>query len=153
MCTTGPTDPGARPDADRQAIVVYDPDCGFCRWSLALLLRADRGRCLRPVALGTEHADALLADLEPQRRAASWHLIGADGRRASGGAALPRVLELLPYGSGPAAAFARFPNATERGYRWVAEHRSSLSQLLPSSAKRRATDLIRARTTAQTSGR
>ncbi len=150
MYATGPTDPSARADAGGQAIVIYDPDCGFCRWSLALLLRADRRQLLRPLALGTDRADALLADLEPQRRAASWHLIGIDGRRDSGGAALPKVLELVPHGDKPAAVFARFPNATERGYRWVAEHRSSLSRLLPSSAKRRATNLIRARTSAQT---
>jgi predicted DCC family thiol-disulfide oxidoreductase YuxK len=35
------------------APVLYDPDCGFCRVTLAFLLRWDvRGR-LRPVALGT----------------------------------------------------------------------------------------------------
>jgi predicted DCC family thiol-disulfide oxidoreductase YuxK len=133
-----------------EATVIYDPDCGFCRWSLALLLRADRGRRLRPVALGTAQADELLADLQPAQRAASWHLISPDGRRDSGGAALPKVLELLPFGAGPAGVFARFPTATDRGYRWVAEHRSSLSRLLPSSAKRRASSVIRARTSALT---
>ena len=43
-----------------RAAVLFDPDCGFCRVSLALLLRWDtRGR-LRPVALGTEEAGSLL---------------------------------------------------------------------------------------------
>lgn len=129
----------------RQAIVIYDRDCGFCRWSLGLLLRADRHRRLRPLALGTAQADELLADLEPHERAASWHLVAPDGRRESAGAALPRVLELLPRGGAPAALFERFPDATARGYQWVADHRSQLSRLLPSSAKRRATALIAAR--------
>jgi predicted DCC family thiol-disulfide oxidoreductase YuxK len=129
--------------------VIYDPDCGFCRWSLALLLRADRDRRLRPLALGTEEADELLGDLEPHQRAASWHLVAADGRRDSGGAALPKVLEQLPHGRTPAGVFAQFPDATERGYRWVADHRSLLSRMLPSAAKRRATSLIRARTSAR----
>lgn len=130
----------------RQAIVLYDADCGFCRWSLGLLLRADRERRLRPLALGSEQADELLADLQPQQRAGSWHLLMPDGQRESAGAALPRVLELLPRGGTLAALFERFPGATERGYRWVADHRSQLSRLLPSSATRRATALIHART-------
>ena len=127
------------------ATVIYAPDCGFCRWSLALLLRADRGRRLRPLALGTAAADDLLGDLEPGRRAASWHLIAADGSRTSAGAALPEVLELLPGGALPAAVLRRFPGRTERAYRWVADNRSSLSRLLPSAAKRRATAVIRRR--------
>jgi predicted DCC family thiol-disulfide oxidoreductase YuxK len=137
----------ASPSAgQRQAIVIYDRDCGFCRWSLGLLLRADRDRRLRPLALGSPQADELLSDLEPQERAASWHLVRARGERESAGAALPKVLELLPRGGALAALFARFPDATEWGYRWVANHRSGLSRLVPSSAKRRATALIDART-------
>ena len=128
-----------------QSIVIYDADCGFCRWTLALLLRADRQRRLRPLALGTPEADARLADLEPEQRIASWHLVGPDGTRTSAGAALPEVLRLLPGGGRPAAALARIPGPTERGYRWVADHRSELSRAVPGSAKRRATALIQAR--------
>jgi predicted DCC family thiol-disulfide oxidoreductase YuxK len=129
-----------------QAIVIYDRDCGFCRWSLGLLLRGDRDRRLRPLALGSAQADELLSDLKPEERAASWHLVRADGKRESAGAALPKVLELLPRGDALAALFARFPGATERGYRWVTDHRSGLSRLLPSSAKHRATARIESRT-------
>ena len=107
MVATDPLHPEA--PALAEATVIYDPDCGFCRWSLALLLRADRGRRLRPVALGTEQADELLADLQPAQRAASWHLIGPDGRRHSGGAALPKVLELLPFGMDRPACSPGFP--------------------------------------------
>ena len=128
-----------------QSIVIYDADCGFCRWTLALLLRADRHRRLRPLALGTPEADALLADLEPEERIASWHLISPDGTRTSAGVALPDVLRLLPGGGRPAAALARIPGPTERGYRWVADHRSKLGRAVPGSAKRRATALIQAR--------
>ncbi len=125
-----------------QSIVIYDRDCGFCRWSLSLLLRADRHRRLRPLALGTPQADELLADLTPEQRSASWHLVSPDGRRASAGAGLPAVLVLLPGGGIPASVLARQPDLVERGYRWVADHRSKLSRVLPSSAKRRATRLI-----------
>jgi predicted DCC family thiol-disulfide oxidoreductase YuxK len=118
--------------------LLYDPDCGFCRWSLAQLLAVDRYSALRPVALGTPEADALLADLTAQERAASWHLLSPDGRRWSAGAAAPPLLRLLPGGRLPAAALASAPAITERGYRWVADHRSTLSRLIPACAKRRA---------------
>jgi predicted DCC family thiol-disulfide oxidoreductase YuxK len=126
-------------------IVLYDRDCGFCRSSLALLLCADRERRLYPVALETPQADELLADLTPEQREASWHLISPDGRRASAGAGLAAVLGVIPGGRIPAAALARAPTTTERAYRWVAEHRSQLGRWLPSSAKRRATAIIDAR--------
>jgi len=161
------------------AIVVYDPDCGFCRFSLALLLIWDRpererreavrrGRpspphrrsrwggsatpgALRPLPLGSPEADRLLADLGPEERAASWHLVLDQGAapgpprfsagaapgppRFSAGAALAPALSLLPGGRVPASLFARFPRAAERGYRWVADHRGTLGRLVPARAK------------------
>jgi predicted DCC family thiol-disulfide oxidoreductase YuxK len=130
------------PTEDARWIVLYDSDCGFCRWSLARLLALDRDRRLRPLALGTQQADTLLADLTPEQRAASWHLISPDGRRASAGAAAAPLLRALPGGRVPAAALARMPKPTERTYRWVADHRSLLSRIVPDRAKRRADDLI-----------
>jgi predicted DCC family thiol-disulfide oxidoreductase YuxK len=128
-------------DANRW-VVLYDSDCGFCRWSLAKLLALDRRSLLRPVALGTPEADALLADMGPAERAASWHLVSPDGRRRSAGAAAPPLLRLLPGGSAPAAILERAPRLTERAYWWVAEHRSWFSKLIPESAKARADQRI-----------
>jgi len=108
--------------------VLYDADCGFCKRLLGGLLRWDRDDRLTPVALQSAEADALLADLDEGERMASWHLIAPSGERTSGGAALPPVLRLLPGGRAPAAVFARFPRLTERGYRWVADHRSLFSR-------------------------
>jgi predicted DCC family thiol-disulfide oxidoreductase YuxK len=119
-------------------VILYDRDCGFCRWSLAQLLALDRRRRLWPVRLGSPEAASLLADLTPEQRAASWHLVSPDGRRWSAGAAAPPLLRLLPGGSMPAALLARAPRATERAYRWVADHRSTLSSAIPARAKRRA---------------
>jgi predicted DCC family thiol-disulfide oxidoreductase YuxK len=76
---------------------------------------------------------------------ASWHLISPAGERWSGGPALPPLLRALPGGRIPAAIFGTVPLLTDRGYRWVAEHRSGLSKFVPSSAKRRASDLVRSR--------
>ncbi len=124
---------------DRAAwTVIYDADCGFCRWSLGLLLTLDRSCRLRPVALGTPQADALLHDLPEAERAASWHLVSPRGERSSAGAAAPPLLRLLGGGRLPAAVLASMPRLTERAYRLIADHRSSLGRAIPSAAKRRA---------------
>lgn len=129
--------------------MLYDADCGFCRWSLAQLLALDRARRLRPVALGSAEADALLSDLSPEERAASWHLVSPRGERRSAGAAAPPLLRLLPGGRLPAGLLARVPGLTERSYRWVADHRSLLSKAVPGRAKDRATGRIERRAETQ----
>ena len=126
--------------------VLYDSDCGFCKWLLSGFLRWDRERSLQPLALQRPEAARLLADLEPEARMESWHLVAPDGARAaSGGEAIPLLLRLLPGGTAPAAIFARFPRLTDSGYRWVAAHRTGLSKWVPSAAKRRAGERVRAR--------
>ena len=65
--------------------LYFDQDCGFCRWTLAWVLRWDRHRRLRPVAIGNPR------DLD------SWHF-ERDGRRWSGGRAFAPLLEELPGG-------------------------------------------------------
>ena len=142
-------DPESRVEGDpvglpgeRHWAVLYDADCGFCTWLLSGLLRWDRAIRLHPIALQRPEAEDLLADLTPAERMASWHLISPTGARRSGGAALAPLLRLLPRGRVPAAAFARFPGLTGRGYRWVAEHRSQLSRWVPTRVKQQASERI-----------
>jgi predicted DCC family thiol-disulfide oxidoreductase YuxK len=135
--------PGSQPVSGvHRWTVLYDEDCGFCRWSLGVLLRADHRCQLQPVALQSPDAQAPLADLPPEERMASWHLISPAGDRSSAGAALPALLALLPGGRLPAAGLARIPGLDERGYRWVAEHRSWFGRVIPARAKKRADELI-----------
>ena len=112
------------------ATVCYDADCGLCRWCAWQLRRWDRRARLRFVALDDPRADALLHELSPDRRRSSWHLVSADGRVTSAGAAVPRVLELLPGGKPLAAVADRFPTITERAYRWIADRRERVGRLL-----------------------
>jgi predicted DCC family thiol-disulfide oxidoreductase YuxK len=125
------------------ATVIYDADCGFCRWSLALLLTVDRGK-LRPLPLGTPEANSLLSDLTVEQRKASWHLVNDTGRRNSAGAALAPALELVPGGRVPGALLHRTPHLTERAYRWVADHRGLLGRFVPARARRWADRVIAA---------
>jgi predicted DCC family thiol-disulfide oxidoreductase YuxK len=131
--------------AEHRWVVLYDADCGFCNWLLSGLLRWDRALRLHPIALQRPEADELLADLTPAERMASWHLISPTGARRSGGAAIPPLLRLLPRGPIPAAAFAQFPRLADRGYRWVAEHRSQLSKWVPMSVKQHASERVHQR--------
>lgn len=50
----------ARPPA---VTVLYDCDCGFCRWSVGRLLAWDRAGRLRPLAIQSPEGQRLLADL------------------------------------------------------------------------------------------
>jgi predicted DCC family thiol-disulfide oxidoreductase YuxK len=115
--------------------VLFDGDCGFCRWSLALILCWDRRRLLRPVALQDADADRLLTGMPEAKRMASWHLVGPDGMVLSAGSAAGPLVRLLPGGGPLAALFERFPRVTEAGYRWIAEHRSVPGRLLTKRAK------------------
>jgi predicted DCC family thiol-disulfide oxidoreductase YuxK len=124
--------------------ILYDADCGFCRWSLAQVLRLDRRHVLRPVALQDPEATALLPGKTDEERMASWHLVGADGRVYSGGAAFAQLLRLVP-GGGPAArAVARFPRLADMAYRAVADRRSFLGRLIPASSAARSRERIEA---------
>jgi predicted DCC family thiol-disulfide oxidoreductase YuxK len=131
--------------APTSLLVLYDRDCGFCAWMLALLLRRDRHRRLRPAPIQGPEGERLLAGVPRTERLASWHAVDAAGRRTSAGAALAEVLRRLPGGSAPAAVCRLAPGATERAYGWVARHRRLLSRPVPAPAKARARALVAAR--------
>jgi predicted DCC family thiol-disulfide oxidoreductase YuxK len=123
-------------------IVLYDRDCGFCRWSLGWLLRWDRRRAVTPLALQEPLADRLLADLDEEARMASWHLITPAGERMSGGVAAAPMLRLLPGGSLPGRLLGAFPAATERAYAFVRRHRGAIGRLITAGARARADAVI-----------
>ncbi len=113
-----------------EAIVLYDADCGWCRWTLAKFLRWDGRRVLSTLAIQSPAAEPFLGDMPMQQRLASWHLVTPDGRLHSGGAVFPPLLRLLPGGAPLAAVASALPGPTERTYRWIAGHRRLLSRPL-----------------------
>jgi predicted DCC family thiol-disulfide oxidoreductase YuxK len=110
--------------------LLYDADCGFCKWIVSGLLAWDRRSRLVPRALQSAEAEALLGDLTPEERLASVHLVSPEGERFSAGAAAAPLLRLLPGGAIPALAAARLPRLTSRTYDWVADHRTQLSRVV-----------------------
>jgi predicted DCC family thiol-disulfide oxidoreductase YuxK len=117
-----------------RAAVLYDEDCGFCKWSLNRILRWDRRGRLRPVAIQSEEGARLLAPVDDSIRLDSWHLALPSGEVVSAGAALAPLAELLPGGRPLAFLARRFPRTVERGYRFVADHRDRFGKLVGGEA-------------------
>ena len=127
------------------ATVLYDADCGVCVWLMGKVLAWDRRGRLRPVALVAPQAEPLVGDLGEEERMASWHIVVADGSRASAGRGLAPLLRRLPGGRPLAALAERFPRVADRGYWAVAGRRSALGRLVTAGAKRRAQERIERR--------
>jgi len=113
-----------------RTVVLYDEECGFCRWSADLLRRWDRRGLVRFAPLGSDEATELLAGLDREARFASWHAVTGEGRVYSGGAGVPELLQRLPGGWAPAALARRMPRATDRAYRVVAANRDRLGRIV-----------------------
>jgi predicted DCC family thiol-disulfide oxidoreductase YuxK len=113
-----------------RAVVLFDEDCGFCRWATGKLLAWDRRGRLRPVALQDPEAERLLTGMDRGRRMASWHLLTPDGRVRSAGRAVAPLLRLLPAGTPLAVVAESFPKTTDRLYDWISRHRERLGSLL-----------------------
>ena len=121
--------------------ILYDPDCGFCRVCVALVLTWDRERRLRPVALTSSEGKELLAGMPESEQMASWHLV-EPGRVSSAGAAFSPLFRLLPGGAPLARLADRFPKAAESGYRLVADRRSAFGRPIPAPMERWADRVI-----------
>ena len=114
--------------ADARLRILYDADCGFCRWSVARLLKADQSLCLVPVTIQSAEGQRLLAAVPVADRLASAHCVTAEGIVFSGGAAYTVVAKLVPalrHTSGLAEAM---PKVVDIGYRGVANNRRLFSR-------------------------
>lgn len=118
----------------KPAVLLYDSDCGFCRWCADKVLAWDRRGLLRPLALQDPEADAVLGGMDPAVKMDSWHLAMPDGRVYSGGAAASRLLRLLPGGRPLAALLSLSPPLTDRAYRVVARNRDRFGRLVGEQA-------------------
>lgn len=123
-------------------IVLYDNDCGFCRWSIAWALRHDAGKRLIAVPIQSPLGAELLAELDEGERLRSAHVIDEAGARRSGGAAAADVLSELA----PTRAFGRLanlaPGPTSSLYGFVASHRHGVGRFVGASARRNADQLL-----------
>ncbi len=115
---------------EQDHVLLYDADCGFCRWSLDKILARDRDRRIRAVPLQSAEADALLPGMSREKKMASWHLVTPDGTVHSAGDAFAPLMELLPRGGAMAKAAKVSPAVTGAAYRLVARNRTRFGRLL-----------------------
>ena len=125
--------------------VLYDGECGLCRFIMGSLLRWDRRRRLRPLALQTAEGIGLLPDMDEETRLASFHFVEPDGSVHSGGRALPRLLRCLPGGAPLASAMEAVQPLTDRLYDLIAHNRDKIGPHIPERWKQSATRVIESR--------
>ncbi|CAN5821023.1 hypothetical protein BH24CHL5_BH24CHL5_13530 [soil metagenome] len=126
------------PPAERLT-VLYDDDCGFCRWSVSQLRPMDRHGRLEFVPL--QHAADHPGRPDLARLAGASDLAGAihvvrpDGEACAGGAAMLEILDALPGGwlLRPWVLLPGMAALLDVGYRAVADNRNRISELLSNS--------------------
>jgi predicted DCC family thiol-disulfide oxidoreductase YuxK len=111
-------------------VLLYDRDCGFCKWSLDKILAWDRRGRLRAEPIQGAEGERLLTHMAPSERLESWHLVTPAEEVISGGAAAQPLARLLPGGLPLTFLFRSFPGLTDRAYRCVAGNRDRLARLL-----------------------
>jgi predicted DCC family thiol-disulfide oxidoreductase YuxK len=118
----------------RPVIVLYDDDCGFCRWSAERIRRLDAREALAFAPIQGEVGMELLAAVPPGLRLASMHAVTPDGRVWSGGEAVRVILAELPAGVVTSAVASMFPELTDRVYRSLARNRERFGRMLGEAA-------------------
>lgn len=117
-----------------EATLLYDADCGFCRWSSDRIRRWDRRGSLRVIPIQSSEGQTLLGDMDEERKMASWHLVGEDGVVHSAGAGAAPLFRLLPGGKPLAMMAGLFPKSTDRLYRLIARNREKFGRMLGEQA-------------------
>jgi predicted DCC family thiol-disulfide oxidoreductase YuxK len=111
-----------------QAWLLYDADCGLCKFAVARVLELDRRHRFRPLALQDPRAAELLPGMTEEERMASFHIVEADGSIDSAGEGLEALFPPLK----------RVPRLASRGYWLGANNRDRLGKLIPDAARRQA---------------
>ena len=125
-------------------LVFYDEECGYCRWSVAQLLRFDRDQRLRLIAIQSPEGERLLADVAPELRLASAHLIDGDGQLFSGGDAAAPIAAALPRLAPTAPLLGRLSGPVNASYKLIAANRERIGRLVGVSSRERADRAIAA---------
>jgi predicted DCC family thiol-disulfide oxidoreductase YuxK len=116
-------------ESRRDHALLYDDDCGFCKFCVRTMLRLDEGERLKPVAIQSDEGKRLLTEVPEDKHLDSFHLVTPGGKVLSAGEAAAPLATLLRGGSIPARAFGKYPDQTEGIYRWVARNRSTFGRL------------------------
>jgi predicted DCC family thiol-disulfide oxidoreductase YuxK len=108
----------------QQILLIYDGECGFCRWGMHMIARLDHHGVFRYCPFGSAIAESYLAELPPTERYASFHA-HREGVLHSATAAAKLTLEQLPFGR--IAVALGWHNV----YPLIAANRGRLGRLFP----------------------
>lgn len=123
-----------------EPVLVYDDACGFCTWWADWVAARAPIKTVGFAALSSERRARLPADVEQ-----CVHLL-ADGQVFSCGEAVEETLRRLDFvpswigEPGPIRRSRPYRRVRERGYRWVADHRETLSKIVSTTAGAGDTD-------------
>lgn len=112
-------------EGDRPWVVVYDGTCAVCNRAVNAIRDRDRDARFELLPYQNQGVRRRFPDIPPGDFERAVQLIGADGVRWQGAAAIERILGILPRGRAIAWLF-RLPLArpiADRAYRWFARHR------------------------------
>ena len=117
----------------RRPILLYDGSCGFCRRSVAILVRLDPERRVARVDMTSALAGSLMTTISPERRRQSLHVIRPDGRVLHAGVALRAVLcQVQPEARWRSVGYwPLVPLLIDRAYDLVAALRGPLGRVTP----------------------
>lgn len=110
--------------ADAPLRLLYDAECGFCRWSVARLLVADKNTRLLPITIQSPEGQELLSEVPKAARLATAHCVTPDGHVHSGGAAYSTVAAEVPALRITKPLADGLPSVVNLGYELVAGNRS-----------------------------
>jgi predicted DCC family thiol-disulfide oxidoreductase YuxK len=105
-------------------LLIYDGDCGFCRWGMHVVRRIDRAGVFGFCPYGHPVAESILSELPADKRYTSHHAF-RDGILHSATAAARVTLEGLPLG------WVALALQLHRLYPVIARNRSLLGRLVP----------------------
>lgn len=122
--------------------VLFDEDCGLCRWTAQQLHRLDRGARLELVPL--QHAASHPERPDLARLAAQYplaesiHVQRDDGRVRAGGDAMLEILDALPGGAllRPWALLPGVAAVVGAAYRRIAGNRALVGRLIGGAGTR-----------------
>jgi predicted DCC family thiol-disulfide oxidoreductase YuxK len=115
-------------------VLLYDADCGFCRWTLDKILARDKDHRIRAVPLQSAEASALLDGMDEETKMSSWHLVLPNGTVRSAGDGVAPLFRLLPRGGAFASIASTAPPLTRSFYRFIARNRTTFGKMLGTKA-------------------
>lgn len=119
--------PGDPPPTDGRLLLLFDGGCGICLHARDAFAVLDRRHRLAFDRIA-RHDHGLLSHLPPVERYGAWHVVHPDGRQEHGWHGIAATFDQIPGGRLPAGVMRRFPEQSDRFYKWFVHNRGWISR-------------------------